>query len=151
MAAPISLPEPDTTSRDNCQQRDFPRVAKWLPAAAKAYRACWRGKGLDLLSHGNAARACALRPGDGKLASDGLAREPGLVSLGEDENANPYPTGPWAWRRAQTPGPPAVPGWRLAAVSQLRPRRTLITVSALDLCAHPPAHWWYGLGAVPGA
>jgi hypothetical protein len=99
--------------------------------------------------HGNAARACALRPGGGKLASDGLAREPGLVSLGEDENANPCPTGPWAWRRAQTPGPPAVPGWRLAAVSQLRPRRTLITVSALDLCAHSPAHWWYGLGAVP--
>ena len=45
MAAPISLPEPDTTSRDNCQQRDFSRVAKWLPAAAKAYRARWRGKG----------------------------------------------------------------------------------------------------------
>ena len=45
MAAPISLPEPDTTSRDNYQQRDFPRVAKWLPAAAKAYRARWRGKG----------------------------------------------------------------------------------------------------------
>ena len=149
MAAPISLPEPDTTSRDNCQQRDFPRVAKWLPAAQRPIVPVGGARGGPAERHGNAARACALRPGGGKLASDGLAREPGLVSLGEDENANPYPTGPWAWRRAQTPGPPAVPGWRLAAVSQLRPRRTLITVSALDLCAHSPAHWWYGLGAVP--
>ena len=150
MAAPISLPEPDTTSRDNCQQRDSRASPSGCLRPQRPIVPVGGARGGPAERHGNAARACALRPGGGKLASDGLAREPGLVSLGEDENANPYPTGLWAWRRAQTPGPPAVPGWRLAAVSQLRPRRTLITVSALDLCAHSPAHWWYGLGAVPG-
>ena len=42
---PYRLPEPGHDQPGQLSAEGFPRVAKWLPAAAKAYRARWRGKG----------------------------------------------------------------------------------------------------------